>query len=126
MLIHCLWIQIGSLMGTGDSELDSFSSHPYAEDSLSRRDSTYSKGPDFSGLFITSNSRSTDKLVPNDSFNEFPDSAIRVETAAPPPSYSSVTVSTVRLDVAYLSKPILLLQYMYCKKTILLQIQFIQ
>lgn len=88
---HVRTSQIGSLMGTGDSELDSFSSHPYAEDSLSRRDSTYSKGPDFSGLFITSNSRSTDKLVPNDSFNEFPDSAIRVETAAPPPSYSSVT-----------------------------------
>lgn len=88
---HVRTSQIGSLMGTGDSELDSFSSHPYAEDSLSRRDSTYSKGPDFSGLFITSNSRSTDKLVPNDSFNEFPDSAIRVETTAPPPSYSSVT-----------------------------------
>uniref|UniRef100_K1QLI5 Uncharacterized protein n=1 Tax=Magallana gigas TaxID=29159 RepID=K1QLI5_MAGGI len=90
LLSHSFFL-IGSLMGTGDSELDSFSSHPYAEDSLSRRDSTYSKGPDFSGLFITSNSRSTDKLVPNDSFNEFPDSAIRVETTAPPPSYSSVT-----------------------------------
>lgn len=79
-------------MGSGDSELDSFSSHPYAEDSLSRRTSTDSKAPDFSGLFITSNSRSTDKLVPNDSYNEFPDAAIRVETA-PPPSYSSVMVS---------------------------------
>lgn len=109
MVIYCLWIQIGSLMGTGDSELDSFSSHPYAEDSLSRRDSTYSKGPDFSGLFITSNSRSTDKLVPNDSFNEFPDSAIRVETTAPPPSYSSVTVCTDCLH-KYVVKSILLFQ----------------
>ncbi|XP_048775740.2 transmembrane protein 145-like isoform X1 [Ostrea edulis] len=85
---HVRTSQIGSLMGTGDNELDSYSAHPYAEDSLSRRTSIDSKGPDFSGLFITSNSRSTDRLVPNESFSEFPDSAIKVETA-PPPTYNS-------------------------------------
>lgn len=109
-------------MGTGDSELDSFSSHPYAEDSLSRRDSTYSKGPDFSGLFITSNSRSTDKLVPNDSFNEFPDSAIRVETTAPPPSYSSVTVCTDCLDKYQVRSKIHSPFPVVCIKPILLRI----
>lgn len=79
-------------MGIGDSELDSFSLYFYVEDLLSRRDFIYFKGLDFFGLFITFNFRSIDKFVFNDSFNEFLDFVIRVETIVSFLFYFSVTV----------------------------------
>ena len=39
------------------------------------------------------NSRSTDKLVPNESYSDFPDGGMPVETGDAPPSYSSLVVS---------------------------------
>ena len=77
--------------------MDSFSGNPYAESSRSM--SIDSKAPDFSGLFTTSNSRSTDKLVPNESYSEFPDAGMPVETGDAPPSYSSLVVSICHIIV---------------------------
>ncbi|KAK3107057.1 hypothetical protein FSP39_006021 [Pinctada imbricata] len=84
---HVRTSQIGTL-GTGENEMDSFSENPYAE---SRSGSIDSKAPDFTGLFTTSNSRSTDRLVPNESFSEFPcGNSIKVERSDAPPSYKDV------------------------------------